>query len=455
MNRRMKSVYFENLGCAKNQVDAEVMAHRLEKAGMTIAEDSDKADLIIVNTCGFIESAREESVNTFFELRNQYPGAKIILAGCLSQRYADELEKELPEADAIFGNRDLNQITQLVSILENKQENQDALQSPFRLTPDYPDPDSEDDTRNRLFNYPGSAFLKISEGCNHRCGYCAIPLIRGSLRSRPMRAVIQEAGRLVREGIKEINIVAQDLAAYGYDFDGKSHFAELLKALDSIDGDFAIRMLYIHPDWMTDEIITTIKDCRKVMHYFDIPFQHASAHLLLPMKRTGNQETYANLVEKIRTAMPDSVIRTTIMLGFPGDCEEDFEIVHSFIKRCRFTWMGSFIYSLEEDTPAFDMTTEQEHKELCKKAALWQKKLESTQQKITNEALHEFIGRRLPVLIEEVMEDTAMAIGRTYAQAPEVDGLTVVNGRGMKAGCVYDCEIVRVNGIDLEAVKID
>ena len=153
--------------------------------------------------------------------------------------------------------------------------------------------------------------------------------------------------------------------------------------------------------------------------------------------------------------MPDSVIRTTIMLGFPGDCEEDFEIVHSFIKRCRFTWMGSFIYSLEEDTPALDMTTEQEHKELCKKAALWQKKLESTQQKITNEALHEFIGRRLPVLIEEVMEDTAMAIGRTYAQAPEVDGLTVVNGRGMKAGCVYDCEIVRVNGIDLEAVKID
>ncbi len=451
----MKSVYFENLGCAKNQVDAEVMAHRLEKAGMTIAEEADKADLIIVNTCGFIESAREESVNTFFELRNQYPKAKIILAGCLSQRYADELEKELTEADAIFGNRDLNQITQLVDILENTTKSQEDLQTPVRLTPDYPDPDSEDDTRNKLFNYPGSAFLKVSEGCNHRCGYCAIPLIRGSLRSRPMKAVLNEAERLVKQGIKEINIVAQDLAAYGFDFDGKSHFAELLKALDTIDGDFAIRMLYIHPDWMTDEIINTIKECKKVMHYFDIPFQHASARLLRPMKRTGDQDTYAQLIEKIRTAMPDSVIRTTIMLGFPGDSEEDFEIVLSFIKRCRFTWMGSFIYSLEEDTPAFEMTTEEEHRELCKKAALWQKKLESTQQKITNEALHSFTGRTLRVLIEEVMEDTDMAIGRTYAQAPEVDGLTVVNGSGMKAGCVYDCRIVRVNGIDLEAVKID
>ena len=455
MSKNLKTVYFENLGCAKNQVDAEVMAHRLEKAGMTLAEDADRADLIIVNTCGFIESAREESVNTFFELRNQYPKAKIVVAGCLSQRYADELEKELTEADAIFGNRDLNQITQLVEILENKSDSNEALQTPVRLTPDYPDPDSEDDTRNRLFNYPGSAYLKISEGCNHRCGYCAIPLIRGSLRSRPMDAVIAEAQRLVKEGIREINIVAQDLAAYGFDFDGRSHFAELLKALDSIEGDFAIRMLYIHPDWMTDEIINTIRDCRKVMHYFDIPFQHASAHLLRPMKRTGDQNSYAELVERIRQAMPDSVIRTTIMLGFPGDCEEDFEIVHNFIKRCRFTWMGSFIYSLEEDTPAFDMTTEEEHRALCRQASRWQKKLESTQQKITNEALHAFIGRTLRVLIEEVMEDGNMAIGRIYAQAPEVDGLTVVNGKSMQVGQLYNCAIVRVNGIDLEAVKID
>ena len=443
-----KKVYFENLGCAKNQVDAEVMACRLENLGYGLTEDAQEADLIIVNTCGFIESAREESISTFFSLKNEFPDAKIILSGCLAQRYADQLEEELSEADAVFGNRDLSLIDNVVREVEKKTDTK-----PFRLTPQYPDPDSEDISRNKLFGFPGSAFVKISEGCNHRCGYCAIPVIRGSLRSRPMQAVLSEISELAKKGIKEINLVAQDLAAYGWDWDKQSHFSELLKKIDSLDGDFAVRLLYIHPDWMTDEIIETVKACKKVLHYFDIPFQHASEHLLRPMHRTGNSDSYIKLIEKIRSAIPDAAIRTTIMLGFPGDCEEDFEIVLDFIRKCRFTWMGSFIYSLEEDTDAFSMTTESEHRKLAAKAKKWQKKLEATQQEITSKALQSFVGRQLPVLIEEVMEESDMAIGRIYAQAPEVDGLTVVNGEGMKAGCVYDCTIVRVNGIDLEAVK--
>ena len=444
-----KKVYFENLGCAKNQVDAEVMACRLEKMGYALTEDAEEADLIIVNTCGFIESAREESVSTFFSLRNDFPEKKIILSGCLAQRYADQLEAELSEADAVFGNRDLSQIDNVVRELENRKPES----KPLRITPSYPDPDSEDNSRNRLFGYPGSAFVKISEGCNHRCGYCAIPVIRGSLRSRPMASILEEIKELSTKGIYEINLVAQDLAAYGWDWDNKSHFSELLEKIDSLDGDFVVRLLYIHPDWMTDQIIETVKNCRRVLHYFDIPFQHASEHLLRPMHRTGNSQTYVSLIEKLRSAIPDAAIRTTIMLGFPGDCEDDFEIVLDFIKKCRFTWMGSFIYSLEEDTDAFEMTTEEEHKKLASKAKRWQKKLEAVQQEITNKALHEYIGRKLPVLIEEVLQDSAMAIGRIYAQAPEVDGLTVVNGKDMEAGCVYDCTIVRVNGIDLEAVK--
>ncbi len=436
-------LYIENLGCAKNQVDAEVMAFNLKKDGYELTEQAEEADLIVVNTCGFIESAKEESLNTFFGLRNQYPQKKIILAGCLAQRYAEDLGKDLPEADAVFGNRDISKIRELV-----KQSSRSVL------VPDYPAPEAEEDTRDKLFCFPGSAYLKISEGCNHCCSYCAIPVIRGSLRSRPDKAVLKEAERLVKSGIKEINLIAQDLAAYGFDWDGRSHFCELLEKLCRIEGDFRIRMLYIHPDWMTDEIISAVKNNDKILHYFDIPFQHASSNILLPMKRTGNQDSYAHLVEKIRKEIPDCVIRTTIMLGFPGDTVEDYRIVEQFIKRCEFNWMGAFVYSREEDTPAFDMTDEDSHNALAKKAAVWKKKLEGIQEKITSERLGAFVGNVYNVLIEELVKGEELAIGRIYAQAPDVDGLTVVMGRDMLPGNVYLCLVSRVNGIDLEAVKL-
>lgn len=457
-----KFLYIENLGCAKNQVDAEVMAHNLEKDGWMLTNDASLASLIIVNTCGFIESAREESIDSFFSLKEQYPNAKIIVSGCLAQRYAQDLATQLPEANGVFGNRNLAEINTFVQEVENQPELVQSKKSkaktsqskPVVLTPQYPDPDSESDERNKLFNFPGSAYLKISEGCNHRCGYCAIPLIRGSLRSRPKNAVLTEAKRLIASGIKELNLIAQDLAAYGTDWDGQSHFCELLKDITALKGDFKVRMLYIHPDAFPMELIGLVKNNPKIIPYFDIPFQHASPKLLVPMKRTGNRLVYEKLIDTIRRELDNCVIRTTIMLGFPGDSKEDFDEVYKFVEHCRFNWMGSFLYSREEGTYAWDLTTEEEHKALIKRAKTWQKKLEKLQEKISSQRLEEFVGQECNVLIEELIDGEDLTIGRIWAQAPEVDGLTVVMGRDMVPGQVYRCGIRKVNGIDLEAVKI-
>ena len=441
-----KYLYIENLGCAKNQVDAEVMAKILGSDGYVLTDDASKASLILVNTCGFIESAREESINTFFELRTLNPKAKVIVTGCLSQRYGKELSEQLPEADGIFGNRDLSKISSFVKETESKAAS--------LLVPEYPDPDAEAYQREKLFNFPGSAYLKISEGCNHRCGFCAIPIIRGPLRSRPQHAILDEARTLAKRGIKEINLIAQDLAAYGSDWDGKSHFLELLAQITEIEGDFKVRLLYIHPDAFPLELLQMIKTNSKILPYFDIPIQHASVKLLRPMKRTGDGRTYTDLVSTIRKELPESVIRTTIMLGFPGEDDDDFDQVYDFVKKNRFNWMGSFVYSLEEGTYAATLTDEETHKALSKVAAKRQKKLQKLQEKISSEILSTFVGKEYDVLIEELIEGEDLAIGRFWGQAPEVDGLTVVMGRDMVPGNVYRCGITKVNGIDLEAVKL-
>lgn len=492
--RRTKQLYIENLGCAKNQVDAEVMAKSLENDGWQLVEEAKDADLIIVNTCGFIESAREESINTFLELKAENPKIPVIIAGCLAQRYAEELATSLPEAAAIFGNRDLSQINNLVTNLQNPNPNQaptptspqatasnrtadpqpptsqtstsspettsnptanHPTTAPPILTPAYPDPKDDIYDRDRLFSYPGSAYLKISEGCNHRCGFCAIPLIRGPLRSRPQETILKEARQLVARNIKEINLIAQDLAAYGTDWDGKSHFLELLKNIAAIEGNFKIRLLYIHPDAFPLQLLDIIRDNPKILPYFDIPIQHASTHLLRPMKRTGTAESYTQLIRTIREKLPTSVIRTTIMLGFPRESSDDFSQVYEFVKVNRFNWMGSFIYSREEGTYAYDLTDEKTHKELTKEAKKRQKKLQKLQEGITAEILQSFVGKEYNVLIEELIEGEDLAIGRIWAQAPEVDGLTVVMGTGMVPGNIYRCGITKVNGVDLQAVKID
>ncbi len=444
----MKKLYLENLGCSKNQVDAETMLKLLAEDDYIRTEDPLEADIMLVNTCGFIESAREESIESFFSLHQANPEAKILLTGCMAERYAQELSGELEEASAIFGNRDLSKIREVVSRVVNGER--------VVATYAYPPVQSEVYERDELLNFPGSAYLKISEGCNHRCAYCAIPIIRGNLRSRPMEMILKDAEHLIGEGIRELNLIAQDLAAYGTDTgDGSSAFMDLLARLVALQGDFKLRLLYIHPDAFPPELPRFIVDNPKVLPYFDIPFQHASTPILRSMGRTGTKESYLALIESIRAQVPGAVVRSTILLGYPGEDEDAFAELLSFIEKAQLDWMGSFLYSREEGTKAYDLRGEDEHAKAHKAAALFQKKLEKLQQGITEARLEQFVGKEYDVLIEEKIEQEDLAIGRIYSQAPEVDGLTVVMGRNLVPGSVVKCGIRAVKGIDLEAVLVE
>lgn len=441
----MKKIYIESLGCAKNQVDSEILLTYAEENGYIRVENAENADLIVVNTCGFIESAKKESIDTFFSLKNKYPNAKFVMAGCLSQRYGKEMELE--EADAIFGNHDLSLFPEVLKTIE---EGDKAL-----LVPSYPDPDRERDDRKESLSFSRSAYLKISEGCNHCCSYCAIPLIRGELRSRPFEKVVEEAKRLIKSGIYEINVIAQDLGAYGLDLYGESRFVELMDALSSLEGDFVLRMLYIHPDTFPLSLLDLVASRSKILPYFDIPVQHASHSILVKMRRTGSGEIYSSLFNKIREKVDGAVIRTTLMLGFPGEEREDFEELLDFVDRAKPDWMGSFLYSREEDTPAFKMRNKKDHDKAQKRAREWQKELEEKQSIVTQRSLEKFVGSVYTALVEETIEGEDLAIGRIYSQAPDVDGLTVIMGRDMKSGDCVKVGIRKVRGVDLEGVKID
>ena len=442
----MKKIYIESLGCAKNQVDSEVLATLAEDAGYTLTSRPDEADVITVNTCGFIEDAKKEALDTFFSFRNGYPDKKIILAGCLAQRYFDEIE--LPEADAIFGNHDLSFFPQLLDSLERAE-------GQVRLCPET-DRMKHDCTRRHLMSRKGSAYLKISEGCNHRCAYCAIPLIRGPLVSRPEEDIIAEARGLIADGVYEINLGAQDLGAYGTDWeDGKSRFSELVDRIAGLEGNFVIRMLYIHPDTFPMDLLEVVSRNRKILPYFDIPFQHSHPSVLRPMRRTGDRKTYVSLVRRIREALPDAVIRSTLMLGFLGEDEEAFNDLLRFVDEAELDWMGSFLYSREEDTPAWSMRNQKEHDRAHRKAARWQKELEARQEAITCSRLERFVGRTFTALVEEPVKGEDLAIARIYSQAPDVDGLTVIMGEGMREGDIVNVGIRAVRGLDLEAVLIN
>ena len=441
----MKKIYVESLGCAKNQVDSEVLLSYAGEEGYVRVENPEEADVVVVNTCGFIESAKTESINTFFSLKERCPNAKMVMAGCLAQRYGHEMELE--EADAIFGNHDLSLFPSVLKDIENDRREV--------TIPDYPDPDRERDDRSELLSFPRSAYLKISEGCNHCCSYCAIPIIRGSLRSRPFEKVVAEAERLIREGIYEINVIAQDLGAYGLDLYGRSRFTELMETLAHIEGDFVLRMLYIHPDTFPMDLIDLVAREEKILPYFDIPVQHADERILKAMRRSGSGEKYASLFAAIREKNSDAVIRTTLMLGFPGEDRAAFETLIAFIRKAQPDWMGSFTYSREEDTPAYSMRNKKEHDKAHKEALKWQKELEEVQSEITAKRLQRFVGKEYWALVEEKIEGEDLAIGRIYSEAPDVDGLTVIMGRDMKSGDKVRVGIRSVRGVDLEGVKID
>ncbi|MFP4179583.1 MAG: 30S ribosomal protein S12 methylthiotransferase RimO [Spirochaetaceae bacterium] len=466
----------ENLGCAKNQVDAEVMIRYLKDSGWIYTEDFSKADIIIINSCGFIEPAKQESIETTLELSTEYPKARILLAGCLSQRYGEELHTGLQEADGIFGNRDLSKVV-------------DAAESVYRgesplLLPHYGDYDRK---RDNLLSFPGSVYLKISEGCDHRCSFCAIPLIRGGGRSIAKTHIVEEAKALIDRGVFEINLIAQDLASYGKDL-GKADFIPLLRELGNLSGDYRIRLLYIHPDEFPSDLVSVVRDYPVIVPYFDIPFQHASEKVLRAMGRRGNAESYLSLIEKIREGLPDAVIRSTLLTGFYGEGESEFGELLEFQEQAQFDWAGMFAYSPEEDTPAlayegkpgFERPSEGPRGEGAKRVKI----LQERQYSISESRMERFVGKTLRILVEEPVEGENLFLGRGYLHAPEVDGAAVIHlpeatalSRGVdtntssalepgragfepgraafEPGKVVSCRIVRRNNIDLEGVVVD
>ncbi|HOX48157.1 MAG TPA: 30S ribosomal protein S12 methylthiotransferase RimO [Spirochaetia bacterium] len=437
--------YLDQRGCAKNQVDGEEIGARLEASGHAWAPSADEADLIIVNSCGFIEDAKKESLDAVLDWKARYPGKRVLLAGCLAQRYAADLAEGLPEADGIVGNADLAAVVAAA-------EETAAGGRPVRVPEAAPSIGAF--RRGRLLDFPGTAHVKITEGCSNGCSYCAIPLIRGSLKSRPVEEVVAECRDLVARGIRELVLVGQDLGAYGRELSGGELLPPLLSALSATPGDFRVRTLYIHPDNFPYAILPIIKADPRLLPYFDLPFQHASAPVLRAMNRKGSPEAYLRLLSRIREALPDAVIRSTFLLGFPGETDEDFAALRGFQEAARIDWLGAFAYSREEGTAAYAMKGRVPKKTVAER----KKAVEEAQERITSERLARFVGRELEVLVEEPVEGAAedrdggeeLSLGRAWLQAPEVDGLTVLRGR-FEAGTAVRAKVLAVNGVDLDA----
>jgi ribosomal protein S12 methylthiotransferase len=428
--------YIEPLGCAKNQVDAETMIAHLNAAGAALAENPGDADLIIVNSCGFIEEAKREAIDVTLNFRRVYPGKKIVLAGCLAQRYRKELEQELSEADAVIGNDFLPGIAPLA----------------FALTGSEPAPKASGPARNKLLSPPGSAYVKIAEGCDNRCSFCAIPLIRGALRSRSADEVLSECKALLNGGVLELCLIAQDLASYGTEGGGDCGLPALLKALSALKGDFWVRLLYLHPDHFPLGILETIAADRRFLPYFDIPFQHASPRLLHAMNRRGGAGQYVSLIECIRSTLPDSVIRSTFMTGFPGETDADFALLLDFQEAARLDWLGVFVFSREEGVAAYNFKGRP-----SKKTARERKRvLETRQIGITEERMRRFTGRQMTALVEEqVDEESGLYIGRLFCHAPEVDGALVIESAGvLETGSFVRGLVTGQAGFDLK-LRVD
>lgn len=434
----MHNIFIETLGCAKNQVDSEEIATRLTHKGYRIVFDPVQADIIIVNTCGFIESAKTEAINTLLYYRNTYPEKKVIGAGCLIQRYSKELSQEMPELDGFAGNGKLDDV---LTVVEAVITDTKALVT--SAAAQYVPHD-----REYFFGFPGQAYIKISEGCDNCCTYCAIPLIRGRLSSRPLDDIVKECKKLIAQGIFEVTLIGQDLGSYGKD-SGKS-LSELLSRLMEIPGDFIIRLLYIHPDHFPMDILSCMEKDKRIIPYFDIPFQHASKRILQAMNRKGDKEQYLSLIETIRNRLPSAVVRSTFLVGFPGETDDDFKELLDFQMQAQFDWLGAFEYSREENTPAFLLKPRVSQKIAQQR----RKKIEEIQQTISEERLTRYIGTDQTILIEETFEDTNLCIGRAFMQAPEVDGAVVVTGCSVKPGNVVRARIIAVRGIDIEGTFI-
>lgn len=454
----MITVSLISLGCAKNLVDSEIMVGHLHQAGMKVIPEAEKADVVIVNTCSFLNSAKEESISTILEahenrgMRKRRKEQKLIVAGCMSQRFSKDLPNAMPEVDAFIG---LDQVTKVAPIIEElfaKERGAKAVPENFvtgRSTyiPDYNTP------RFRLT--PNHfAYIKIAEGCNHPCTFCIIPQIRGRHRSRTVESVVAEARQLVKEGVKELNLISQDTTFFGMDtWDEKAGartkvdsargtaLTTLLRELNAIEGDFWIRLLYTHPAHWSDELIKTIAECPKVARYIDIPLQHISDHMLTEMQRETSSAHIRDLVKRIRAGIPGIALRTTFIVGFPGETEADVEELCGFIRDVQFERLGVFRYSQEEGTRASKMPGQLSEKI---KEARWHRTM-ALQKEIAAQVSERVVGRSLRVLVEEP------GVARGEADAPDIDGRVYVP-RDLPVGEFVEVKITGSHEYDLLAL---
>ena len=417
------NILFISLGCDKNLVDTEVMLGILAQRGHQMVDDENEADVIIINTCCFIHDAKEESIQNILEMAQLKENGRLkalIVAGCLAQRYKDEILKEIPEVDAVLGTTSYEEIGNIIdSVLSDNM----AERGQSRITMKDVDYLPKVKTKRLVTTGGHFAYLKIAEGCDKHCTYCIIPKVRGNYRSVPMENLLKEAKELADGGVKELILVAQETTVYGQDIYGEKMLPKLLRELCKINGIRWIRILYCYPEEITDELIQTMKEEPKICHYLDLPIQHASDAILKKMGRRTSKAQLIETIEKLRDAMPDIALRTTLITGFPGETEEDHEELMDFVDQMEFERLGVFTYSPEEDTPAakMDGQIEEEVKEDR------QAELMELQQDIVFEQAEDMIGRELLVMIEGKVADENAYVGRTYRDAPNVDGLIFVN----------------------------
>lgn len=429
----MRKIALISHGCAKNLVDSELILGILAKNGYEITLNEDETDIVIVNTCSFICDAERESIHSILELVEK--GKKIIVAGCLAQKHPEEIKKEIPEIAGIIGTTDF---TEIVKIVKNIDSDYTALVS---KKPDFIYPEN---VERQQITMGASSYIKIADGCNYRCGYCIIPYLRGDYHSRRMEDIVAEAKKLVKKGVTEIILIAQDTTGYGLDIYKKPMLAELLKELNKIENLGWIRVMYAYPTQMTDELLDTIACCEKVVKYVDIPLQHSHPEMLKLMNRPAFD--YKKLVDNIRKHIPNVSVRTTFIVGYPGETEEYFEHLAKFIQDMKFDRVGVFTYSREKGTPSYNMPNRVPSRIAKSRYA----KLMKIQQKISLERNKSFIGKTIPCIIE-ACSDNGEIVARSEYDAPEIDG--VVQIQTNKTVIPGDIELVKIIGANAYDLK--
>lgn len=429
----MKKIALISHGCAKNLVDSELMLGTLAQNGYEITLNENESDIVIVNTCSFIHDAEKESVDSILEMVNE--GKKVIIAGCLAQKHGDELKKAIPEIAAMVGTTEFTKIVDVIKSLETDGEYRQEVSS----EPEYIYPEN---IERQQITVGSSSYIKIAEGCNYRCGYCIIPYLRGDYRSRKMENIIDEAKSLVKKGVTEIILIAQDTTGYGIDLYKKPMLPELLRELNKIEGLGWIRIMYAYPTQMKDDLLDAIAECDKVVKYVDIPLQHSHPDMLKRMNRPAFD--YREMIANIRKRIPDVAIRTAFIVGYPGETEEEFEHLYNFVKDMKFNKMGVFEYSREKGTPSYDMKPRVPKKVMTER----RNKLMELQQGISKSINESFVGKTMPCIIES-FTDEGYFVARTQNDAPEVDGVVYIKLNGADEPLVPgDIENIRIIDCD-------